>query len=224
LSNNSNAATILNGIVQPPDTLLNIFEYDKSIEDYRIARQLRPGVAYFYRPEPLNPDGTRTIYLRGARPVSNQAPLSDPNQFGQELATPFQYTLNRGWNLIGNPYVYDIPLAFLRFVPLESNPTLQAFSYTEAVSNNFVRGAVFFYAGNGNYDFLTDIGAPLRPWVGYWIFVNQPVTLIFSAPGQLNTAILPAPITNRIPIRSRPRASGVRAIWLRGTPWSGGPR
>jgi hypothetical protein len=93
--------------------------------------------------------------------------------------------------------VYDIPLAFLRFVPLESNPSLQAFSYSEAVSNNFVRGAVFFYAGNGNYDFLTDIGAPLRPWVGYWIFVNQPVTLIFSAPGQLNTAILPAPITNQ---------------------------
>jgi hypothetical protein len=160
LSNNSDAGTILNGIVDPDDTLLNIFEYDKSVDDYRLARKLRPGVAYFYRPQPVNPNGTRTIYLTGARPLANQAPTTNTT------ATTLQLTLNRGWNLIGNPYIYDIPLAFLRFVPLDSNPSLRSFSYNEAVNSAFLRGAVFFYnAANADnpYDFLASASDPTAP-------------------------------------------------------------
>ena len=207
LSNNSDAGTILNGIVEPDDTLLNIFEYDKSVEDYRLARKLRPGTAYFYRPQPVNPDGTRNIFLTGARPLANQAPNTNTT------ATTLQITLSRGWNLIGNPYIYDIPLAFLRFVPLDNNPSLRSFSYNEAVNSAFLRGAVFFYTGmdaNNPYDFLASASDPLRPWVGYWIFANSPLTILFSPPAQLSSAVVPAPGTDPFP-GTRAQRGGVIA-------------
>ncbi len=192
LSNQGDPSTILNAITRPVDNpggVVPIFRYDPASSagggnPYPRVTQIGPGVGYFYRPSL-----TRTVLLAGAVPIPEQAPPSG------ELGTPYQITLERGWNMIGNPYVYEIPLAYLRIVPLENNPSLRSFTFSEAVTAGFVRGALFYYngqAGGGRYEFLQNLSDPLRPWVGYWLFVNSRVTLVYATPTSINSAVLGA--------------------------------
>ncbi len=183
LSNNGDASTVLSGITQPADPPQpRIFEYlNNPDQPYRFAARVQPGNAYFYKPAQ-----DKTIFLKGAVPISSQAPLNGD-------AVPFQRTLSPGWNMVGNPYVYEIPLGFLRFARPEN--VTQSFGFAEAVTAGLVRSGFFFYRGGGNYDFLQSSFDPLTPWVGYWVFANTPVVLIFTTPPQLNSAILPSSTT-----------------------------
>jgi hypothetical protein len=200
ITNNGDASTIINGLTaQKEDQLLlqrfdPVAYYETGGDPYPFARQLAPGLGYFYKRRISSP-----VFLNGAVPVPEQAPLpSGSNPTAQ--ATPYQLTLSRGWNLIGNPYVYNIPLAFLRIVPLDNNPTLRSFSFAQAVAAGYVRGAVFYLPTSGpkagTYDFLQNLGDPLRPWEGYWLFASSRVNLIFSAPTTIDTAVLGATPTS----------------------------
>lgn len=197
-TNNGDPSTILNAITKPEDIPGGVIPIYRWISDsnsqtgegrYERVTQLGPGVAYFYRPSL-----SRTVFLNGAVPVPQQAPLPDAtNPTGQ--ATPFQVTLNRGWNMIGNPYVYNIPLAYIRVVPLENNPSLRSFTFAQAVTAGFIRGALFFYVGQTGedlprYDFLANLSDPITPWIGYWLFANDRCNVIYAAPTTVNTAVL----------------------------------
>lgn len=212
-TNNGDPNTILNRITAPADNpggVVPIFRYDPFLASngsypYVRATKLEPGVAYFYRPS-LN----RTVLATGAVPVAEQAPESGVP------GTPFQVSLERGFNMIGNPYVYDIPLAYLRIVPLENNPSLRSFGFSEAIIAGLIRGAVFFYAGqqgtnNSRYEFLQSVFDPLRPWIGYWLYANSRVNLIYAAPTSFNSAVQGT--TSVAPPANRSRsASASRAL------------
>ncbi len=85
-------------------------------------------------------------------------------------------TIKRGWNLIGNPYNYPVPLSDLVAV-VDDNPA-NSFTWTELVANGFVSSALAYFErnaalpGGGSYKFTTSTNSPLEPHVGYWIYVN----------------------------------------------------
>lgn len=95
--------------------------------------------------------------------------------------------LKRGWNLIGNPYNYPVPLAQLTGVA-DDNPR-QSFTWQEMVTLGFVSNSLAFWErdpndpGDGVYRFTQGVETLLQPHVGYWVFVNtsRPVRIFWPA-------------------------------------------
>ncbi len=194
LSNNGDPDTIINSLSRPIDEPVLLFRW---VPDplsttgggrYVKETKIEPGVAYFYRPA-QGGGGKRLLYLRGAQPQALQAPT------GNALTVPLQIILEKGWNMISNPYVYEIPLNYLRIVPLENNPSLSSISFSEAVRNNVIRGGVFYYsAAESGYRFFEDLTAALKPWQGYWVYLNTRVSVLFATPTQRDAVVLPDPV------------------------------
>ncbi|MDX1934076.1 MAG: FlgD immunoglobulin-like domain containing protein [Capsulimonadales bacterium] len=213
-SNNADPSTVVNGLTSPADDPVVFYQYVPDPQNanglgrYVVANRLQTGIGYFYKP-----NLTRTIYARGVKPLAGQANtgVTDFSNANQR-----QLNLARGWNIISNPYLYDIPLRSLRFVTnINSNPVSQ--NFTEAVRNGVIRGGVFYLSTvTGSYDFFEDTALPLKPWEGYWIFTTQPITLIYSLPTQRQSAILPAPGADPNPPTRGVIASG-RAMVARPT-------
>lgn len=192
LSNNGDPDTIINSLSQE-DANVAFFRW---IPDplsltgtsgrYERATKLEPGVGYFHRP---GTGGTkRLIFLKGASPVASQAPT------GNAGTTPLQLILERGWNMISNPYIYDIPINYLRIVPLENNPGLNSISFADAVRNGTIKGGIFYYdASQSGYRFFEDLNASIKPWQGYWIFTDQRISVLFATPTLRGSVVLPNP-------------------------------
>lgn len=90
--------------------------------------------------------------------------------------------LKAGWNLIGNPYNYAIPVGQLVGVA-DSNPD-QSFPWAQLVNQGIVSGALAYYDNSAqDYVFTQGNEAPLQPNRGYWVFVGtqQDVTISFPA-------------------------------------------
>jgi hypothetical protein len=194
LSNNSDPDTIVNSLSRPIDDPVVFYRWipdplsSSGAGRYEVAKKLEPGIAYFYRPSVSGAGGMRLIYLKGAQPVAQQAPT------GSGTPKPLQLDLEAGWNMISNPYVYDIPLNYLRIVPRENNPGLVSQSFADAVRNGLIRGGIFYYdALEGGYRFFEDLSAPIKPWQGYWLYTNAKVDVLFANPTLRNSLILPDP-------------------------------
>lgn len=196
LSNNGDPDTVINSLSRPIDEPVILYRWmpdplsDTGAGRYIKETKIEPGVAYFYRPS-QGSAGKRLLYIKGAAPESLQAPT------GNTLPVPLQRILDKGWNMIANPYVYDIPLNYLRVVPLEGNPSLSSISFGEAVRNNVIKGGVFYFdPSQGGYAFFEDLTAPLKPWQGYWIYVNTRVSVLFATPTQRDAVVLPDPVSS----------------------------
>lgn len=86
-------------------------------------------------------------------------------------------TLKKGWNMIGNPYNYAIPLADL--VGVVDDSPADSYTWSEMVLNGYVNSAVVTWdrGPNGDnpqgvYKFTTSQSSKLEPHKGYWIYVN----------------------------------------------------
>jgi hypothetical protein len=86
-------------------------------------------------------------------------------------------TLKKGWNMIGNPYNYAVPLADL--VGVVDDSPADSYTWSELVQNGFVNSAVVTWDRgptgdnpNGAYKFTTSQSSKLEPHKGYWIYVN----------------------------------------------------
>ena len=106
------------------------------------------------------------------------------------------FTLRKGWNMIGNPYNYAVPLSDL--VAVVDDAPADSYTWAELVSNGFVSSALAFWdrgvsgAGVGSYKFTTSASTKLEPHKGYWIFVNtfNPIHLVWPPvliPGLANS-------------------------------------
>lgn len=200
-SNNGDPTTILNALAPPAlrETTSLLFEAVPTPDDpinqvlYIPTTQIRRGYGYFYRPAV-----SRVIFAAGARPSSRQADpteptIANPNQPGpQQIQVP----LRRGWNLISNPYVYPIPASYLRLRTTPGGiggPVEGGSNLLDAVNNGLVRGTLFSYDPvRKTYDIPSDLRtATLDPWVGYWLYVNSDLELIYTRPTQHNSVVLP---------------------------------
>jgi len=107
-------------------------------------------------------------------------------QAGRVVPSPFQETLQPGWNLIGDPFTASVPWSTAQFsvpVTVGSVAANTLVSQSAAVTANLIGASLWAYDPTSNsYVMATS----LQPFQGYWVFVNssgtnnQPVTLQLS--------------------------------------------
>ncbi len=96
-------------------------------------------------------------------------------------------TIHKGWNIIGNPYNYPVPLSDL--VAVVDDAPADTFTWSELVNSGFVASAVAAWKRTeptlftGKYVWTQDQSSYLEPHKGYWIFVTTFKDIHISWPG-----------------------------------------
>ena len=191
LSNNADPATVLNALAVNDTTapVLKTWVPDPNSSNgagyYADVTKLQNGVGYFYKPSA----GRAYVFAKGVKPLANQAPVNGTNFADSQ---PRQIQLTRGWNLIANPYVYEIPLRYLRFAT--NNVINDAISFADGTNSGLIGSAGLYFLNptTNSYDYFYRPEVPLKPWEGYWIFVTRNVTLVYQLPVQRNSVVLPS--------------------------------
>ena len=80
-------------------------------------------------------------------------------------------SLNRGWNMIGAPWNWDISIDDLRIRAADG-----LYSFDQAVSDSLINGTLLFYDNSapGIEPYLPMKGKGLRKHSGYWLYAYQP--------------------------------------------------
>jgi len=87
-------------------------------------------------------------------------------------------TLYRGWNLIGNPYVF--PAQWFN-CSIRDKRTGDVATLKDAVEKNYWVGASLYnWDGDSRYKIQRSVTAEMLPNVGYWVYAYQDLELIFS--------------------------------------------
>lgn len=97
------------------------------------------------------------------------------------------YTLRPGWNMVGNPYNYPIPLSQL--VAVAEDDPANALTWQDLVDNALVSPSLAFWQRSpddptsGTYGFTEGSSDVLQPNTGYWIYVAsfQPIRISWPA-------------------------------------------
>ena len=193
VSNNGDPDTVVNSLTAPAEGNPTFYRWESDPNTggtsgrWRVATKLETGTSYFYRPSISTGGGKRLIFLKGAQPTPFQAPVAGKSSI------PTQLTIERGWNMVSNPYVYEVPLKSIRVVPLDDNGSLTPVPFSTAVQTGLIRGAIFYFnAVAGGYDFVGDLNQVLKPWQGYWIFSNTRAEIQFPGPTMRNSLVLPS--------------------------------
>lgn len=94
-----------------------------------------------------------------------------------DAATGFPLiNLKQGWNMIGNPYNYSVPVS-----QLVGRTTSTTLTWAQMLSQNVISGSlVWFDSSVGDYQYLQGLDAFLEPNKGYWIYAFQEFDLDFS--------------------------------------------
>ncbi len=189
LSNNSDPYTVINGLTRPID---DAYVFKTWIPDpnsttgagrYADVNRLENGVGYFFKP-----GTTRSfIFAKGVKPLARQAEVTGTNFASTNVK---QIQLRRGWNLISNPYVYEIPLRYLRFAT--SGDITNAISFQQASDSGLLLTGLYYLNPDRNsYDYFFRPESGIKPWEAYWILLSRDVTLVYQLPALRNSVVLP---------------------------------
>ena len=204
VTNNNDTSSILNGLSKPTDTNPGSLTFFKWVPDpesidgagrYQATTTIERGEGYFYRPAI-----SRLLFLNGVRPDPQATPV-DPGTRVQY----FQKVLERGWNMISNPWVYGVPVSFISLADIDNNDPeadLNLTYFPDAVASGLVRGGIFFYnPDKRDYDFFQDYTQEIKPYQGYWVYLEDRKILRIAVPSQKQSAVIPAP-DGTIPVTS----------------------
>lgn len=137
------------------------YEWNSALRGYTPVQNIQRGLGYWIVPN----TGRTNLQLNSAQPASDAAT-------GGILVQ-----LQPGWNLIGNPYNYAVPLSQLNGVSPDIPGDAQ--TWLELVSNQVVSANVSFFEpnpslpGGGSYRILPENSQVLEPHRAYWVFVNS---------------------------------------------------
>lgn len=156
------------GLDQPSD--FTAYNWDPQQQAYVVATSAQRGVGTWVILNPnvfTNPELVNYIGAQQPTDTTTGAPNSQ---------------LHGGWNLIGDPYQYAIPVSELVGVS-QSNPG-QSYTFPELVSLGIVSPYLAYYdPAVGNYRYVQGFDAELQPNRGYWIKVltAQDLTIVWPA-------------------------------------------
>ena len=118
--------------------------------DYEQVSTIQPGFSYF-------------IYGNGGNlSVSGL----ETNQ------TTIDIPLYKGWNMIGNPFRYNVKLSDITVTYSGQTVSLQ-----QAETNGWVVGTVFYKKDNAYQVETVQDGGQIKAWEGYWILSDKTCTL-----------------------------------------------
>jgi hypothetical protein len=115
---------------------------------------------------PANPAGLG-YWLRLVAPTTlslNGDPILDAE---------YRIPVSQGWAMIGDPFVFPVPLGAARVEAGGSSLTM-----AEAVAAGWVRPVVYRFDGSEGYITQGTTDARLNPWESLWIQVNRNVVLV----------------------------------------------
>ncbi|MBS1705458.1 MAG: hypothetical protein JST40_06260 [Armatimonadetes bacterium] len=95
--------------------------------------------------------------------------------------------LKRGWNMIGNPYQYPIPISQL--LAIVADDAADTLSWTQLVDAGYVNSSLAYWQRNaedpnsGSYVFTEGSSDYIQPNRGYWVYNNtyNSIKIIFPA-------------------------------------------
>lgn len=148
LANNSFSATYA------PASVI-AYNWNPLLQQYEVTNIIERG-----RGQWVLPDSEYTgLVLNGATP------------FGDDPVGGFSYVLRRGWNLIGNPYLYPIQLNQLNAI--SSTNQQEVLTWKELVQKGFVSGTIYYFDPDpltGNfYKFSSDTSQLVPAGQGFWV-------------------------------------------------------
>jgi Tol biopolymer transport system component/protocatechuate 3,4-dioxygenase beta subunit len=87
-----------------------------------------------------------------------------------DTSQPFQIPLQQGWNLIGNPFTFEVDWGQVQVIDPDTNTPV---SLPIAVGKGIVANALWGYSF-GSYTATTR----MRIWEGYWVYAYRATTLV----------------------------------------------
>lgn len=157
-----------------------LLKYDAYQRKYVEATSLVPGEGYW-------------LYLNQA-----QSTFMTPGEYSPipwRNTNGYQIPLQKGWNLIGNPYVYAVTLGECKFYYRDYG----TMDYSTAISRGLISPTVFWYDPIfRKYDWNRqgERSIQIKPWQGYWLKALRPgVTLIINPVSQIGASLGGEPVT-----------------------------
>ena len=155
----------------------DLAQFDATTGKYQTVSTFVPGMAYWIRSR-IAQDTHILLDPTAYPPLNNQV---------QPTSNAYKMVYNRGWNQVGNPYVYPINFSEIQIFDPD---TLSVSSVADASvpTNQLVLPAVYVFdtsdpdPTNWHYTLLDSIGFTMQPYVGYWIYVEK-ANLQFLYPG-----------------------------------------
>jgi len=109
-------------------------------------------------------------------------PLQQPSNPPDIARGGLLVNLRNGWNLIGNPYNYAVPLSQL--VAVAEDTPGEAITWQQLLALGYVQASLAYYdEESGNYLYTQGNDALLQPNTGYWLYVStfRPIRLTWPA-------------------------------------------
>lgn len=150
-------------------TQFQAFAFSPQSGGYILQTNVQRGKAYWVV---YNSTTEREIALAGNPTQPTDLTTGAPN-----------IVLKSGWNLIGNPYNYVIPLG--QIVGVSGANSQNALPWADLVQQGIVGGSLAYYdnsTATPTYKYLEGVDAGMVPGVGYWLYVNTSEDLALSFP------------------------------------------
>jgi len=149
-----------------------MLRYNPQTGQYEQVTQVQAGESYWVKLLGL---GRTRVNVKNASPINLQT------------NDTFTTQVIRGWNMVGNPSPYAIPVRDLRFLQTGG----QLLSFDQAVSSNLIRAGLFEYnKKTGQYVALSRESI-IQPGHGVWIFSNGERNIVWPPPQGPQISILP---------------------------------
>jgi len=102
--------------------------------------------------------------------------------------TAYLIPLQEGWNMIGNPFPFNVPWAACEVEVLGAGGVVQRLSLQEAADREFIRLQIYRYIPlTGEYTWRTAPLGELVAWQAHWVRALKPCTLVVPPVGSLRS-------------------------------------